>query len=81
MWEYQGFKEYCIRLIDSIPWRNNYKFPDGITMQEAQRHCFWERDNGKTGAYMVMPDTETYNDWYNYWRFLRACDIYLSEDA
>ena len=80
MWEHEGFKEYCIGLIDSIPWRNNFPFPDRITMEEAQTHCFWERDNGKTGAYMFMPVTEDYDDWYNYWRFLRACMIYLSDD-
>ena len=51
-------------MMENMIWQNNTVFPDDIDIQKATELLVWEnKDNGKTGAVMVMPSTNHYKGW------------------
>ena len=51
-------------MMENMKWQNNTIFPDDIDIQKATELLIWEnKDNGKTGAVMVMPSTNNYKGW------------------
>ena len=53
--------------------------PD-TTIEEAYEKCIHGQDGGRLGAFTVMPCTKDYYQWVKFWRYIRACQLYL-EDA
>ena len=78
-YKYMLFRDYCIEKVNSINWKNNISFDPDITIEEAQDKCFHGKDAGRLGAFMVMPPTKDYYQWAKFWRYLRACEIYLED--
>ena len=51
-------------MMENMLWQNNTVFPDDIDIQRATELLVCEnKDNGKTGAVMVMPSTNHYKVW------------------
>ena len=76
-YRYTLFRDYCIDIVNRLNWNNNVSFQPGVTIEEAQDMCFHGRDGGREGAFMVMPASRDYYHWVRFWRYLRACEMYL----
>ena len=80
-YRYIQFRDFCIETVNSMNWNNNVTFQPDITIEEAEDMCFHGRDAGRLGAFQVMPSTRDYYQWLRFWRFLRACQIYLETSS
>ena len=63
-YKYVAFREYCLELMETLNWKNNTTFQETITVQQATDFLIFEsKDNGKTGAVMLMPSNNSYKEW------------------
>ena len=78
--KYILFREYCLTIMEELPWRNNCIFPETITVENAIDLCYNDNlDYGKLGAVMLMPSNTSFMEWASFYRYLVVARFCLTE--